>query len=69
MTDPKITEDVKPQPHSSQATLRDEFAMHAVAGLMGRAWDSDKNSGEQIIKLWAESAYAVADAMLKERAK
>lgn len=50
-------------------TLRDYFAAIAVNGLMGRSWDAEKNSGVDIIKTWAASAYAVADAMLAERAK
>lgn len=45
-------------------TLRDYFAAKAMQGLMGRVWDANENNGEQIIRQWATSAYATADAML-----
>jgi hypothetical protein len=46
-------------------TLRDYFAAKAMQGLMGRAWgdmDADK-----LFRTWANSAYKMADAMLKAR--
>lgn len=49
--------------------LRDYFAAQAVTGLMGRVWDSDNKTGNEIIEQWAVAAYAVADAMLAARAK
>lgn len=48
-------------------TLRDYFAAQSLAGLLGRSWDTHNNTGEQVIAMWARSAYAVADAMLVER--
>ena len=53
------------------ATLRDHFAAKALPGLLGRVW-SDPVTGkvpDNVHELWAEGAYATADAMLKERAK
>lgn len=52
-------------------TLRDYFAAHALPGLMGRVW-SDPVTGvmpDNVFELWADGAYATADAMLAERAK
>ncbi len=48
-------------------TLRDYFAAEAMRGLMGRAWGD--MPGDQLFAIWANSAYAMADAMLAERKK
>lgn len=48
-------------------TLRDYFAAKALPGLMGRSWAP--LTGEDLVNQWAVSAYALADAMLAERAK
>lgn len=52
-------------------TLRDEFAGTALLGLMGRLW-ADPATGKEpdnLLSIWAASSYAMADAMLAERAK
>jgi len=49
-------------------TLRDWFAGQTLASLPLRDW-SDFTTGADKIKAWAQSAYAVADAMLAERSK
>jgi hypothetical protein len=46
-------------------TLRDYFAGKAMQGLMGRVWGNQP--AEELFPIWAKSAYAVADAMLKAR--
>ena len=51
----------------SGMTLRDYFAAKAIQGLMGRDWSDFKISDDELIALWARSAYGVADAMLKAR--
>ena len=48
-------------------TLRDEFAAKVMPGLMGRNWSHHKGTDEELIAIWAQSAYGVADAMLKAR--
>jgi hypothetical protein len=48
-------------------TLRDYFAGNAMQGLMGRVWGNQP--AEELFPIWAKSAYAVADAMLKARGK
>jgi hypothetical protein len=49
-------------------TLRDYFAAKAMQGLMGRSWcDAAGNAPDNIYQIWSESAYAIADAMLKAR--
>ncbi len=48
-------------------TLRDYFAAKAMQGLMGRNWSHHAGTDEELIDVWARSAYAVADAMLKAR--
>lgn len=51
-------------------SLRDYFATKALVGLLGRDWSRTKhNDDTQLIRQWAESAYIVADVMLKEREK
>ncbi len=45
-------------------SLRDYFAAHALALFAGRAWDDE---GDDLIAIWAQSAYALADSMLKAR--
>jgi hypothetical protein len=51
-------------------TVRDYFAAKALPGLIGRVWNADgKLSGDEVIALWAQSAYAMADAMIAEREK
>lgn len=52
-------------------TLRDYFAAKAMQGLMGRVW-ADPITGLQpdnLIGVWAKSAYEVADAMMEDRNK
>ncbi len=52
-------------------SLRDDFAGTALLGLMGRVWE-DPATGkvpENVFEIWAGSSYAIADAMLAERAK
>ena len=46
-------------------TLRDYFAAKAMQGLMSRVWEI--NDANELFLVWANSAYAVADAMLKAR--
>ena len=53
--------------YNSGMTLRDYFAGQAVV-VMLRSWDG-KGSDEEVMKQWAETAYIVADEMLKARAK
>jgi hypothetical protein len=48
-------------------TLRDYFAAKAMQGLMGRNWSSHTGTDQELIDLWARSAYGMADAMLKAR--
>lgn len=62
---------VTPLDQSSESfmgmTLRDYFAAKAMQGLMGRDWSDFKVSDDELIAIWARSAYGVADAMLKAR--
>jgi hypothetical protein len=46
-------------------TLRDYFAAKAMQGLMGRAWGV--MDADELFRTWANSAYTMADAMLKAR--
>lgn len=46
-------------------TLRDYFAAKAMQGLMGRAWG--EIDADELFRIWAKSAYTMADAMLKAR--
>lgn len=48
-------------------TLRDYFAANAMPGLMGRNWSAHTGTNLELIELWAESSYAIADAMLRAR--
>jgi hypothetical protein len=50
-------------------TLRDYFAAKAIAGLMVRNWSHHTGTDEELIAIWARSAYGVADAMIQERSK
>ncbi len=51
-------------------TLRDYFAGQAIASIPVRNWDgASQSTGKPVTQLWAECAYAVADAMLAERSK
>ena len=50
-------------------TLRDWFAAKAIAGLMVRNWSHHTGTDEELIAIWARSAYGVADAMIQERSK
>ena len=52
---------------SKGMTLRDYFAAKVMPGLMGRNWSHHTGTDEELIALWARSAYGVADAMLKAR--
>ena len=62
-------------PHDDQAqhyeragmTMRDYFAAKALPGLMGRNWDFHKGTDTQLIEIWADSAYGIADKMLEAR--
>lgn len=57
--------------NQSGKTLRDEFAMAALAGLQQVYWETIEGyeSGKHLVKCMAESAYEIADTMLKERSK
>ena len=46
-------------------TLRDYFAAKALQGLMGRAWGV--MDADELFRTWANSAYTIADAMLKAK--
>lgn len=49
-------------------TLRDRFAMSALEALViGRSWNGFNGNDEELMALWAKSAYALADAMLEAR--
>ena len=61
----------EPRDKYSGMSLRDYFAAHSLAGLLVRNW-TDMATGkvpDNVQELWAAGAYAVADAMLKERNK
>lgn len=47
-------------------TLRDYFAARALLGLQSRSWIHTGTS-EELLAIWARSAYAIADAMLEAR--
>lgn len=49
-------------------TLRDYFAAQAIVSIPIRKWDH-LGEGQQLFTLWAQAAYAMADAMLAERSK
>jgi len=48
-------------------TLRDYFAAKAMPGLMARNWSDFNGTDDELIKVWATSSYAIADAMLAAR--
>ena len=52
-------EDQKIKPVKESVTLRDQFAMAALTGLLSYSYDGPAYAAEQ--------AYIFADAMLKER--
>ena len=56
---------------SAEMTLRDYFAAKAMQALIsGRSWEHLEGcKPETYLAAWSSSAYAVADAMLQERAK
>lgn len=54
-------------PDTSVKTLRDEFAMAALGGLLGGSWDHLNLDDNALCSLWAEGAYIIADAMLAAR--
>lgn len=56
---------------SAEMTLRDHFAAKAMQALIaGRSWEHLEGcKPETYLAAWSSSAYAVADAMLQERAK
>jgi len=63
-----------PEPIPSQCggmSLRDYFAAKAMASLTPVYWEDFESygSGAELIKCQIETAYEMADAMLKERAK
>lgn len=50
--------------------LRDEFAKQSLLSLItGRSWDHNKVSHDVLMEIWADSAYALADAMLRAKFK
>ena len=55
------------EPAGDGMTMRDYFAAKAMQGLMGRSWDINKFTAEELFAQWSASAYLVADAMLKAR--
>ncbi len=56
--------------HLGGMTLRDYFAAKALRGIMARVWCDEKgNEPPNLVESWAAGAYAIADAMLKERAR
>ena len=54
------------EPWQAGMSLRDWFAGQALTLISGRSWDH-VGVGDELIAQWAETAYAIADAMLKER--
>ncbi len=50
-------------------SLRDWFAGQALCSIPMRSWDASGRTDAQIIHMWAQAAYVVADAMLAERTK
>lgn len=44
---------------------RDQFASHALIGLITRNWKVEEKGDEKIIEQWGVSAFLVADSMLK----
>lgn len=54
-------------PKYAGMTLRDYFAAKALVGLMGRGWSSHKGPDYDLVKIWAESSFGIADAMLAAR--
>jgi hypothetical protein len=52
-------------PAYSGMTLRDYFAAKAMQGLIGRSWE--EVSADELFSIWSNSAYAIADAMLRAR--
>lgn len=48
-------------------TLRDRFAMAALTAIPSRNWDFTEMGDDVIPRLWAECAYAIADAMMAAR--
>jgi len=55
-----------PKEYAQGMSLRDFFASQALAIIPGRSW-AHLGSDEKIISSWAQTAYLVADAMLKAR--
>lgn len=55
------------EPDTPAKTLRDEFAMAALGGLLGRSWDHLNLDDKALFSIWAEGAYTLADAMLAAR--
>lgn len=54
--------------HMPGMTLRDYFAAKALASLPLLAWeDVARRTEKPLLQCWAESAYALADAMLAAR--
>lgn len=62
-----VDDESEREPDTPVKTLRDEFAMAALGGLLGRPWDHLDLDGKVLCSLWAESAYIFADAMLAAR--
>lgn len=52
---------------NEEKTIRDYFAAHALQGLMGRDWSHIKEGDKSLLKIWAISAFALADEMMKSR--
>lgn len=57
------------EPRHAGMTLRDYFAAKALPGLMGRNWAFHKGTDEELMELWAQTAYFLADTMLAAREK
>ena len=64
-----LPSDIAPQPAPDALTVRDQFAMRAMAAL-GSAFSRDwHNPNSYQIGVMVSGSYAVADAMMRERAK
>ena len=64
-----MTDTTKNPDHAKAPSLRDYFAAKALPGLMGRNWAFHKGTDEELIALWVQTAYFVADTMLAAREK
>lgn len=62
-----VDDEAKRDPDTPVKTLRDEFAMAALGGLLGGSWDHLSLDDKALFLLLAEGAYTLADAMLAAR--